>query len=546
MKIKELFDKSEDITINSLLNKHNIIDIQEFLNPSGKYLESPMLYNNMLEAINMTKYHINLGSPIGIVVDVDFDGYGSASILYRELKLLYPNCMIKFFLHDDRKVHGLTDEIMFDKILNSGVELLFTPDSSSSDFKQHKILSEHNIYHIVLDHHPFIPQETPSIIVNNQISDKITNKCGSGGLVTFKFCQRLEQEYNKNYTKDMIDLCYTSLVSDIMDMGNIENAIFRKFGSHIHNKMLVTLCNEYNKGIVDITNEQMSWNIVPKLSAIIRSQREDVKQSLLMALITEQDDYIKYVMDNVNDIYKEQKKIVENYYKEYLPNVNGDNNIIFEPIDIYPFYTGLVGSKLVNNFNKPTILYRKNKSGYIGSVRSPIDIKQPLIDSGLFTFASGHDKSCGCGFTSDNIDKIKEFVKDFKIDSSEKVTQSYLTDKIPSELFSLTSEYDYVWGNGIPKPTFYIHSIHINSSDIRELGNGLTIKFTYQDVDFIHFFTSNKLKEELHMDKPTKIVLNVIGTLDWNIWKDKKTKQVIMDKIECEVNSEILSFEDLF
>ena len=88
--------------------------------------------------------------------------------------------MIKFFLHDDRKVHGLTDKIMFDKILNSGVELLFTPDSSSSDFKQHKILREHNIYHIALDHHPFIPQEIPSVIVNNQVSDRVTNKCGSG------------------------------------------------------------------------------------------------------------------------------------------------------------------------------------------------------------------------------------------------------------------------------------------------------------------------------------------------------------------------------
>src|SRR5574344_3131466 len=280
MKIKELFNKSEDININSLLNKHNITDIQEFLSPSGKYLESPMLYDNMLEAINTTKYHINLGSQIGIVVDVDFDGYGSASILYRELKLLYPNCSIKIFLHDDRKVPRLTDAITFDKISNSGVELLFTPDSSSSDFKQHKILREHNIYHIALDHHPFIPQETPSVIVNNQVSDRVTNKCGSGGLVTFKFCQRLEQEYNKNYTKDMIDLCYASLVSDIMDMSNIENVVFRKFGSHIHNKMLVALCSEYNKGIVDVTNEQMSWNIVPKLSAIIRSQREDVKQSL--------------------------------------------------------------------------------------------------------------------------------------------------------------------------------------------------------------------------------------------------------------------------
>ena len=102
-------------------------------------------------------------------------------------------------------------------------------------------------------------------------------------------------------------------------------------------------------------------------------------------------------------------------------------------------------------------------------------------------------------------------------------------------------------GNGIDEPTFNIYDIHINSSDIRELGaNKLTIKFTYQGVDFIHFFTSNKLKEELHMDKPTKIILNIIGTLDWNEFRGKRTKQVIIDKIECEVDEHELKMEDLF
>jgi hypothetical protein len=39
--------------------------------------------------------------------------------------------------------------------------------------------------------------------------------------------------------------------------------------------------------------------------------------------------------------------------------------------------------------------------------------------------------------------------------------------------------------------------------------------------------------------------LNVIGTLDWNEFRGKKTKQVIMDKIEC-IKDKELGFDDLF
>ena len=61
--------------------------------------------------------------------------------------------------------------------------------------------------------------------VNNQLSNKVLNKCGSGALVTFKVCQLL----NKEYANTMIDLVWFSLISDIMDMSSMENRTFAYF-----------------------------------------------------------------------------------------------------------------------------------------------------------------------------------------------------------------------------------------------------------------------------------------------------------------------------
>ena len=180
-------------------------------------------------------------------------------------------------------------------------------------------------------------------------------------------------------------------------------------------------------------------------------------------------------------------------------------------------------------------------------MRSPIEFSD-IINKSDVAKCVGHKEAAGIFINIDNIDKFKEYI--YHLTLSEPYTDVLISSRVnslPSDLYSLKSIGNELWGNGISEPTFNIYDIHINSSDIRELGaNKLTIKFTYQGVDFIHFFTSNKLKEELHMDKATKIILNVIGTLDWNEYHGKRTKQVIMDKIECVEDEHIITMEDLF
>lgn len=480
---------------------------------------------------------------------IDGDGYYSASIIYKYLKYINPNVQIEPLFHINR-IHGLKDKDIMDKILQDKPSLLICPDSASADFEQCKILKDNGIDVLILDHHPTNIDNNYAVVINNKLSPNVINQAGSGALVTWKFCKYLDQRLGLNYAPQLIDLVYFSLLSDICDMNTLENRAFAYWGSrNIRNKLLIAMCDELLKG-KDITNHNISWYVQPKISDIIRCQDENIKHDLFYALAEERQDCIDRVVEQYSTIHNYRKKYVQKYF-ESMDSVNEDNKIIFEKVDgLYPYYTGLVGSKINNKYNKPCILYREPKDGkIIGSVRSPYPIKHQLIDSGVFDWANGHNEALGCQFDVKNIDKVKEFVKNIDLDNSIEVTQSFTPSKIPKYLFNEFIDYEELFGQGIKKPQFHIHNIHINSKDIRVMGkNRTTIKFSCHGIDYIKFFVPHDDQDSVYYIGENKdLNIELIGEFTINEWNGRITPQVLIDKIEVDLKAKKpMSIDDIF
>ena len=452
----------------------------------------------------------------------------SASMLTVFLKQLGYKIIPLF--HSDKK-HGLSQEIM-DILLTKEPSLLWIPDAGTNDTEQCEQLSKLGWQILISDHHQLFQDNPYAIIVNNQMSPNVINKQGCGATVTWHCLHNINQQLANSF----ISYVMIATLGDSMSLVSQENRCFIKWGKLNIHPNLQPFVDELNK---DNTNRGYSFGLVTNLNSLIRLGTLKEKEELFKALCGEVEP------NNIIDICKKYHTKQQNESAKLADNIDIDDskNIIIGEIENTPM-TGLVANKIMSKYNKPTILVHKEDSQYIGSMRSPIEFKDIINESKCAT-SVGHNSASGV-FIND-MDKFKDYIYSVKLcEPCTDVLRSYTTTSIPSELFSLKSIGNELWGMGIQEPIVNIHSIHINSSDIRELGNGLTIKFTYQGVDFIHFFTSNKLKEELYMDKPTKIMLNVIGTLDWNEFRGKKTKQIIMDKIECVEDNKALSFEDLF
>ena len=105
-------------------------------------------------------------------------------------------------------------------------------------------------------------------------------------------------------------------------------------------------------------------------------------------------------------------------------------------------------------------------------------------------------------------------------------------------------EYD-VLGRGMPNAKIHIKPFCINGKDIEQLGNGATLKYTYNGISFMFFFMGEDKRKELHVGERYKYKLELIGELNVNEYNGKLTNQIMVDKYEIiEYNND--NWEEVF
>lgn len=141
----------------------------------------------------------------------------------------------------------------------------------------------------------------------------------------------------------------------------------------------------------------------------------------------------------------------------------------------------------------------------MGSARSPIDFKDMLNESGLVTFAQGHNRAFGLGFPKENLDELRKYLniklKDFNL-SDEKVEEvDYIFNgkDIKKEYVKEIGDLRHLWGKSIEEPTFIIKNITIDSIKIEYKKEGVcyVTTFKYNNIVFKKEFSSKDTYEQI-------------------------------------------------
>lgn len=554
MRIVNLYtDKNESININSYLKKCGVQDVEEYLNPSGKYLDQYYNYTNIDFCVQEIAYWKNIeDSKIFIVQDADGDGVCSTLILYQYLKLLKSDWNISILLHTSKQ-RGLNDETIMDKIRKEKPNLVIVPDAGTNNKDQAEELCDLGIGLIVLDHHDFKTPIEKGYLVNNQSPfNKNIQKNGSGTLVVHKFLQALDKEFNKKYSAQFIDLVALSLISDSMDMAEMENRTYYHFGletkDKIVNKFLLALFDNFI-GDKEYCQRDISFKIVPKINSICRHSNMEYKQRLIMAFL-DMDDYTE-VLSICEQAHKDQidtvNSIIENN-NDRIIEINNNNLIVFASNEIPRSYSGLVCGKIMNICDgKPSIVGSIRDGVFIGSLRSPIPLRSELDNNDLVEWAEGHEESCGISIKEDNLQSLVDYYNTLNLDYTPCTTvlSSYSIKSIPNKLFGLFDQYKELWTNqGVPKPMFCINNITFNPKDVQIMGKQKrTLKIHTEGIDIIIF---NCLKEDkqkmklgyyendtfVYEPKNCKLSMELIGELTINEWNGNKKMTINVDNYE--------------
>ena len=490
----------------------------EKLNPTEEAVEDFMNYDNMLSGIKTLMYHIDRDNVIGIIPDKDFDGFASFTILYRYIKEVF-NYELTIVPHTTAKAHGISEDVKIPDNLN----LLIVPDGGTNDQKQIKELEDEDIDVLILDHHSLSEgvELNNGIIVNNQTSKNVQNKCLCGAGVVYKFLCGLSEVFKLPSPSKYLDLCALANIADSMDISNLETRYYVKEGlENINNPFILALMEIKNYEMEGKCNPHThSFNTIPLVNATIRSGNFEETMDMLNAFISDDMNYCKEIARKCKLIKQRQdgyvKRNVERLCKGIT--VNKDDKIIIIEGGVSSSVGGLVATKICDKYKLPCLIYTVNGDECAGSGRGlgNITLREDLFNSGLITFAQGHSLAFGYSFKLSNLENIKQYMNNLYKDVEFGDSKTYDVDfEIPyffldQKFVEEVAEFEDEVSKGFDQPLIVVKDVEIILTDENVKGYTKTnIIFEINGVKFIRKFTSKVWKSQ-YLYQPLKV--DIIG-----------------------------------
>ena len=551
--------------LEDILKLKGIEDINSFLNPTLKNTENELLLNNIEKARDVLVGHISKKSIIDLLVDCDCDGYTSAANIYQYIKRISPETEIRYFIHKG-KSHGLNDVV--EEMSLDESQLIIIPDAGTGDSTECAKLITSGKDVIILDHHSISDEGNPAVVVNNQLSEKVTDKAMTGVGITYKFTKVLDAYYNVNYADDYLDLVALGMIGDRADIMNLETRYLILEGlNQIRNKVSK---NKFIRTLVDaqmysmdykVTINGIGFYVCPLMNSLIRLGEFEEKRYMFEALCN----FNKTLMRKVRgkgeielSIQEYILKSCESTNRKQRKNTEESANVLSEEIDKFGMdklpilicnarddvdsnSTGLIANRLADQYQRPCLLMRRKGQVCKGSGRGYDkceiqDFNKWCKDTGLFTKVEGHPGAFGCEIPFENTDKLFSILSTMrKIDEpTYYVYNVYDVSELHDQIIKNVVKYDYIWGNTISEPIFLIKNIPCNKYNLNLIGSKQNrIEFIYHNIKFTKQTKGSSLaklyKEILSVGENVKF--DVVGRFSIDTRNGKCPQVLIEDMV---------------
>ncbi|MEG2758707.1 MAG: single-stranded-DNA-specific exonuclease RecJ, partial [Rikenellaceae bacterium] len=407
--------------------------VNEFFNPSLKSLHDPFLMKDMDKAVSRLERALRDKEAIMIYGDYDVDGITAVALMYRFISRLSGGNKIYFYIPDRyNDGYGISTKSI-DYAQEKGVKLIIALDCGIKAVSQVDYAQERGIDYIICDHHR--PDDTlpcAAAILNPKREDcnypfKHLSGCGVG----FKFACAYNQKNNIDFQDiaDLLDLLVVSIASDIVPIIG-ENRILAYYGLKQLNEnpckglgAIIKICHLED---ITITIDDIVFKIGPRINAAGRMENDPLGDSssggnnavklLKSNSVQEATEYGK-IIDSCNtdrkevdrEITKEANKIVDGT----IDVADKKCTVIYNP-NWMKGVVGIVASRLIERYYRPTVVLTKSKEFITGSARSikGFDLYQAIesCSKHLENFG-GHTYAAGLTLREEN---LEAFIKDFE------------------------------------------------------------------------------------------------------------------------------------
>ena len=454
---------------------------KEFFRPQFSHLHDPSLMDGMNAAVDRTLKAIQGSEKIMVFGDYDVDGTNSVAMLTMFFQKIGLDTI--FYIPDRIKEGYGISKLAIDKAHDAGISLLISIDCGITAVSQVDYAASLGIDVIICDHHEPGEQIPNAYAVLDPLKPNDTYPfkflCGCG--VGFKLVQAIAKRLgNEEQAYEYIDFVTLATTADIVPLIG-ENRTFTKIGLQRINTDprpgIKALINSSGAETGKISTGQIVFVLAPRINAVGRMgdagravnllMNNDPETSIEMALVLEDENRTRRKIDE-DTFFKAQQ------LAETLLQVDDDPAIVLHHEAWHPGVIGIVASRLVEKYYKPTIMMTTVDGVAKGSARSIVgfDIHRALkrVEHKLLQFG-GHKYAAGLAVA---LDKVDEFRHEFNLMVEELMSEDIRTPEIRIDtemsLGELTPRFLRIlkefapFGPGNMRPVFLSRNVEIVGS----------------------------------------------------------------------------------
>jgi len=548
------YNLAEALKINNalatLLVQRGIFDFEGsrlFFRPDLSQLHDPYLMQDMDLAVKRLAQAMANREKILVYGDYDVDGTTSVALFYGFLRKIYDQ--LDYYIPDRyNEGYGVSWQSI-DWAQENGFTLIVTLDCGIKSIDKVQEAKKRGIDFIICDHHRPGDELPPAVaVLDPKRNDclypyKELTGCGVG----FKFLQAycIAEGLDQNTLFEYLDLLVVSIAADIVPITG-ENRILSYYGLVRLNsaprpgiKALIKIAGM--AGVLDITN--VVFGLGPRINAAGRIKH--AKEAVRLLLSEEEDEADEFAQE-INRHNSDRKTFDSSITEEALLMIENDawftdaKSTVLYKEDWHKGVIGIVASRCIEKYHRPTIILTQSHGKATGSARSVpgFDVYEAIEEcSDLLEQFGGHTFAAGLTLPVQN---VEAFRKRFNEIVSSRIQPEQLVPMInidlPLKLENINTKFYNIlrqmgpFGPGNMTPVF--ESQHVSLEGLPVIMKEKHIKFNVRQENSLTFTAIGFGMAHFYTDLVNGRPFSICYNLEENNFRDKKTLQLFLKDIK--------------
>lgn len=352
---------------------------KQFFRPQLSELHDPWRMKDMLKAVKRILSAINDGERILVFGDYDVDGTTSVASMFQFLQKIYEQDKLDFYIpHRYREGYGVS-KAGIDFAHENGFTLIISLDCGIKSVELIQYAKTLGIDFVVCDHHLPDAILPPAVAILNpkqpdcEYPYKELCGCGVGFKLICALCDELNLPIDMAY--QYLDLVATAIAADIVPMTG-ENRIIAYYGLKKANEnpnVGILALKELSGLAKELHITNLVFMIAPRVNAAGRMDDARKAVQLFVAKdLMEAKQFAEMLHSDNSDRKEADKTITEEALAVIVSNeswVNRKSTVVYQS-HWHKGVVGIVASRLIDHYYRPTIVLTQSGEYAAGSARS--------------------------------------------------------------------------------------------------------------------------------------------------------------------------------